>query len=277
MEDVTKQFKKACIRRNAEEVATLLNDPSVFIRQKDIEYMFLRMCEKGSIEIVKLLLDLSGSRKIHTTTKTILQACVCASSLETTDILHLLLSTKEKAQIDYEEIARVFVEQCEHNNINLIKSLVLFDKKRHIAKTFYSKEEFASFRQACHRGFRVACYQGNYEIVEFLLSLSGCREIDPSIAGNHSIITACSEGHNDIVELLLSLPEERRVHPTNFDQDYNGLMDAYFQKNTELFTILATHGRINIPELLERLKAEDEEDSEDEDTEIIAILTNHLQ
>jgi ankyrin repeat protein len=84
---------------------------------------------------------------------------------------------------------------------------------------------------------RLACKQGLYDIVEFLLDNSPSK---PEAFANEAIRTASEEGFFNIVNLLLN---DHRVSPQQMDND--AIISAYYNKHYDIVKLLLKDNRVS--------------------------------
>lgn len=147
------------------------------------EYAFKLVCEKGRIEIVKLLLALDGDHYID---------------------VH--------AENEY-----AFRIACENGHMEVIKLLLCLSNDRYI--NVHANVEDVFYHVKC--AFEAACFRRNIEVIKLLLSLTGDRYIDIHANNDSAFITACIGGSIDVVNLLLSLKGDRKINVSNFNYSDN--------------------------------------------------------
>lgn len=107
-----------------------------------------------------------------------------------------------------DELSRRFFFACRDRNAKVVKELA------------YNPEVDLNFRSAFSNGetaFAMACALGDYDLVDFLISLPGVDVNAPNNWNKTPLMYACIEIHYEIIRLLLSDPRVDVAAMDKFD------------------------------------------------------------
>ena len=195
----------ACEKGHIEMVRLLLS-----FHKYGVNDAFKMACKKGHVEIVRLLLSLEGDQRVNNH-RVIENALSHASFLKHKNVIRLFLELKGDQRVN-REITHgvVFTYSCSYGFLDLVK-ILLFDVEENIKVKQYSVIE---------RGFNCACSDGQLEIVQLFLELSGNQKITQDTINKYAFLWACNNGHLEVVKLLLSLKGDQQVDNENIKKAF---------------------------------------------------------
>jgi ankyrin repeat protein len=224
------EFLVACRYDNRQRVVALLAACPIDVHAHK-ELAFRLACKRGCIEVVRILLQLTGDRRVdvhsHVTFKGYFKikqefpeicggkrclrmyfrmmhsfrasAFILACSHGRVEVVQALLDLKGDRRIDVHERSDLaFILACANGHLDVARYLLSLRDDR----CFDSSDTLeVAFMQACSHGLP--------RVVELLLSLTGGRRVHKQIQS--AFLVACEEGHTDVVRTLLGLRGDRRV------------------------------------------------------------------
>jgi ankyrin repeat protein len=216
----------------------------IIIPNEDHSKVFLWACEKGHLEIVKLLIETPGFDSLNTTDKygrtSFLLACA-NGHLEIVKLLiktlgFNLLNTSDNpgftpflwaCRCGHLEIAKLLITTHGFNSLNTSDkygytpfSWACRCEHLEIAKLLITTHEFNSlntFNNCRHTPFLSACYIGHLEIVKLLIATPGFDSLNIANPNNKTpFYYACRNGDLEIIQILLL--QDNLIRPSDISR-----------------------------------------------------------
>ncbi|EPZ33528.1 hypothetical protein ROZALSC1DRAFT_26861 [Rozella allomycis CSF55] len=146
------------------------------------------------------------------------KALIMALKCHWTDCIEVLVKHKSFC-FSCTEINLIEMFKCNYVALNAILKYPSFYNREQVHEAVMSISKHADYipnlmllfavdESFCKDSFVIACENGNFDLVEYLVSTD---KVDPAVFDNHAIKWASSFGHDEIVKYLIS---DKRVDPT---------------------------------------------------------------
>ena len=239
------------MKNSALKMACDSDDPAIMKRLLDDSRVdptavknraFIKSCEKGWFDILKILLRRIDLNAVDVDTKR--SAFQTAAANGHFQIVEFLFSLPKDSGIS-EGVDVAFMKAAENGHLKIVK-LLLSEKGINASVD----DNFA---------FRKAAENGHYEVVDFLLSLP--FGIDPSANFNWALRYSMLNGHYKVAKKLLSLPLSFGIDPS---------VDNYFAARTLCYNEPLRKELDNNPNFIQ------DQEVQDERSELALILLSRV-